>query len=69
MKKKTNNIKLISTGKYIPNDVITNEDLDKIVDTSDEWIYTRTGIKERRRAKDETTSIWQLMLHWMRLIK
>lgn len=31
MKKKTNNIKLISTGKYIPNDVITNEDLEKIV--------------------------------------
>lgn len=56
MKKITNNIKLISTGKYIPNDVITNEDLEKIVDTSDEWIYTRTGIKERRRAKDETTS-------------
>ncbi len=35
-------------GKYTPDNVITNEDLSKILDTSDEWIYSRTGIKERR---------------------
>lgn len=56
MSKKTNNIKLISTGKYIPNDIVSNEDLEKIVDTNDEWIYTRTGIKQRRKVTYESTS-------------
>lgn len=42
--------KIISTGKYLPPKVLTNEDLEKMVDTSDEWIYTRTGIKNRRIA-------------------
>lgn len=39
-------------GKYLPKEVITNEDISKFVDTSDEWITTRTGIKERRKAKE-----------------
>lgn len=44
-------------GKYIPEKVLTNADLEKMVDTSDEWITTRTGIKERHiAAKDEATS-------------
>lgn len=42
--------KVISTGKYLPKDLITNEDLEKMVDTSDEWITTRTGIKTRHKA-------------------
>ena len=33
---------------YVPEDILSNADLEKMVDTSDEWIYTRTGIKERR---------------------
>jgi 3-oxoacyl-[acyl-carrier-protein] synthase III len=37
-------------GGYLPEDVVTNEDLAKIVDTSDEWIVERTGIRQRRRA-------------------
>jgi len=41
---------------YLPEHVVTNEDLSKFVDTSDEWIFTRTGIKERRIMKDGTTS-------------
>jgi len=41
---------------YVPEHVVTNNDLAKIVDTSDEWITTRTGIKERRYAKDMSTS-------------
>src|SRR5207248_315734 len=50
-------VSIIGTGSYTPEKVLTNEDLTKIVDTSDEWITTRTGIKERRiAAKDETTS-------------
>lgn len=41
---------IIGTGSYAPSQVITNKDLEKIVDTSDEWITERTGIKERRQA-------------------
>lgn len=41
---------------YIPEDVLTNEDLSKIVDTSDEWITSRTGIKERRIMKNGASS-------------
>jgi len=43
---------IISTGHYVPERILTNFDLEKIVDTSDEWITTRTGIKERRIADD-----------------
>jgi 3-oxoacyl-[acyl-carrier-protein] synthase-3 len=39
---------ITGTGSYVPEKVITNKDLEKIVDTSDEWIVTRTGIRERR---------------------
>jgi 3-oxoacyl-[acyl-carrier-protein] synthase III len=50
-------VSIIGTGSYVPEKVLTNDDLSKIVDTSDEWITTRTGIKERRiAAKDEHTS-------------
>src|SRR4029077_11627493 len=50
-------VSIVGTGSYTPEKRLTNADLSKIVDTSDEWITTRTGIKERRiAAKDETTS-------------
>ena len=42
--------KIIGTGSYLPEQVRTNADLEKMVDTSDEWIVTRTGIRERRIA-------------------
>lgn len=49
--------KIIGTGSYVPEKVLTNHDLEKIVETSDEWITTRTGMKERRIARaDEFTS-------------
>jgi 3-oxoacyl-[acyl-carrier-protein] synthase-3 len=49
--------KIVGLGSYVPKKVLTNQDLEKIVDTSDEWITTRTGIKERRiAARDEFTS-------------
>lgn len=49
--------RIIGTGSYAPADVITNADLEKLVETSDEWIVTRTGISERRKASDaEATS-------------
>ena len=48
---------LRSIGAYVPHKILTNDDLSKMVDTSDEWISKRTGIKERRiAANDETTS-------------
>ncbi len=46
--------KILGTGIYLPENVLTNFDLEKLVDTSDEWITTRTGIKERRIAKEES---------------
>jgi 3-oxoacyl-[acyl-carrier-protein] synthase-3 len=48
---------ILSTGAYLPRRVLTNADLEKIVDTTDEWIVSRTGIRERRiAAEDEFTS-------------
>src|SRR3977135_1201733 len=50
-------VSIIGTGSYVPEKILTNDDLSRMVDTSDEWITTRTGIKERRvTAKDEHTS-------------
>lgn len=40
--------RIVGTGSYVPEKVLTNHDLEQMVDTSDEWIVTRTGIKERR---------------------
>ncbi len=40
-------IRIVGTGKYLPEKIVTNEDMARIVDTSDEWITTRTGIKQR----------------------
>lgn len=48
--------RIIGTGSYAPARIITNDDLAKIVETSDEWISSRTGIRERRIAEDEGTS-------------
>lgn len=48
--------RIIGTGSCLPKTVVTNDDLSKIMDTSDEWISTRTGIKERHLVKQETTA-------------
>ncbi|MFI5304801.1 MAG: beta-ketoacyl-ACP synthase III [Nitrospiria bacterium] len=47
---------IIGTGSYLPQKVLTNADLEKLVDTTDEWITTRTGIKERRIADEKEAS-------------
>jgi 3-oxoacyl-[acyl-carrier-protein] synthase-3 len=49
-------IQIISTGSYLPELVVTNDDLSKFLDTNDEWITTRTGIKSRHIATKETTT-------------
>ena len=49
--------RIVGTGRYLPERIMTNSDLEKIVDTSDEWIRTRTGVERRHVvAEDQTTS-------------
>lgn len=47
---------IVGWGKYVPPKVITNKDLEKTIDTTDEWIYTRTGIRERHIVSDGETN-------------
>ncbi len=56
MTTKTPLVEIVSTGRYLPDNVVTNRDLEAIVDTSDEWIVERTGIRERRIAPPEMTA-------------
>ncbi|MGB5945238.1 beta-ketoacyl-ACP synthase III [Paenisporosarcina sp.] len=50
------NVGIIGLGRYVPERVVTNFDLEKIMDTTDEWIRTRTGIEERRFADDDVNT-------------
>lgn len=52
----TMNAGILGLGKYVPEKIVTNLDLEKILDTSDEWIRTRTGIQERRIAREDEHS-------------
>jgi len=47
---------ITAVGAYVPDEVLSNADLEQMVDTSDDWISTRTGISERRMLKDKPTS-------------
>lgn len=47
--------KIISTGSYLPEKVLTNYDLEKILDTTHDWIFTRSGISERRIVEEQST--------------
>lgn len=49
---------LAGTGVFLPSRILTNQDLEKLVDTTDEWIFSRTGIKERRIASTAETSTY-----------
>ena len=48
--------RIAGTGSYLPEKVVTNFDLEKLVDTTDQWIRDRTGIRERRKAADDQTT-------------
>lgn len=48
-------IKVLGVGHYVPSQIVTNHDMEKLVETNDEWIRTRTGIEERRKVTTETT--------------
>lgn len=58
-------IRIRGTGSFLPRQVVTNEDLSQIVETNDEWIYTRTGIRERRRCTAESQC--EMALHAARM--
>ena len=49
--------KIISSGSYLPDKILTNKELENMVDTSDQWIKERTGIKERRVASQDQSSV------------
>jgi len=67
-KKNRRRIKITGTGFYVPDKVLTNFDLEKMVDTTDEWIVARTGIKERRIAsEDEAVSDLAIEASWITL--
>jgi len=48
--------RIVSTGRFLPERIMTNDELEEMVDTSDEWIRTRTGIRERRIAGDDLSA-------------
>ena len=50
---KSDAVTIAGTGAYLPQRILTNADLEKMIDTSDEWIVTRTGMRERRIARDD----------------
>mgnify|MGYP001443396939 FL=1 len=49
-------VEIIGTGSYLPDSILSNFDLEKIVNTSNEWIVERTGISYRRKADDDVCS-------------
>lgn len=49
-------VEIVSTGRYLPDNVVTNDDLATRMETSDEWIRTRTGIGARRVAPDNVSA-------------
>ena len=51
---------IVGWGKYVPERIVTNIDIAKFMDTSDDWIKTRTGISERRFA-DKSLNCWQFL--------
>ncbi len=54
MKERKNGLRIVSTGRALPKEALTNDRLSEFVDTSDEWIVSRTGIRQRYRCQEET---------------
>ena len=50
-------LKIVGIGHAVPERILTNQELEQMVDTSDEWIVARTGIRERRISEKENTSV------------
>ena len=56
MRKPLEDLKIVQTASWVPDQVIDNDDLSRIMDTSDDWIQSRTGIKRRHISKHENTA-------------
>lgn len=50
------NFEILGTGSYVPDKIVTNDDMSKLVETSDEWIQQRVGVKQRRVSENETAT-------------
>ena len=64
--------RIAGTGSYLPEKILSNADLEKMIDTTDEWIFTRTGIRERHIvAENEFTSDLAVKRHFklLKLLK
>ena len=64
------NSKIIGLGKYLPKNVVTNNDLSNSIDTSNQWIIERTGIEERRhivKGDGNSTALWELLRQKLQL--
>ena len=59
MSARVKSIKICGTGRALPERILTNFDLERMVQTSDAWIVERTGIRERRIADEESDSVGQ----------
>ncbi|MEM6930696.1 MAG: 3-oxoacyl-ACP synthase, partial [Myxococcota bacterium] len=57
---------ITGVGGWVPEKILTNHDLEKMVDTNDEWIVTRTGIKERRVLEGEEQGVSVIGIHAVR---
>ena len=61
--------KILSTGSYLPEKILTNRDLEKIVDTSDQWIVERTGIQQRHIVAEHETTVSMAHLATLRALE
>ncbi|MFN8300384.1 MAG: hypothetical protein U0T75_14885 [Chitinophagales bacterium] len=57
------NSKITGVGMYVPSNVVTNNDLSRVMDTTDEWITERTGIKERRFFEEGKDTVSSMAAH------
>lgn len=55
---------ILGTGMYVPPRVVTNDDMSKIVDTNDEWIMQRVGVKNATSAQTKRRQTWAPKQHW-----
>ena len=63
------NSRITGLGMYVPENIVSNDDLSKMMDTSDEWIVERTGIKERRHIKKgDGNSTAKMVLKLLKLL-
>ena len=58
---------ITAVGGYVPDTILSNQDLEKMVDTNDAWITSRTGIKERRILKDKDKATSFLLLKLLKI--